>query len=78
MARFAQAIETAQVDVVPKILISGSGDGHGAQPATGKVMEALLAMLLSDKLEAQLAPQHAPRQAAAEALRAGLMENARR
>ncbi|HEX2675799.1 MAG TPA: SPFH domain-containing protein, partial [Polyangiales bacterium] len=59
MARFAQAIETAQVDVVPKILIGGGGgNGNGAAngggPATGNVMEALLAMLLSDKLGAEL------------------------
>ena len=80
MARFAQAIETAQVDVVPKILIGGSGplngDGHAAQGGTGNVMEALLAMLLSDKLGAGLAPQ-ATRPAAAEALRAGLLESAK-
>jgi uncharacterized membrane protein YqiK len=82
MARFAQAIETAQIDMVPKILIAGTsqsnGDGHVSQPGTGNVMEALLAMLLSDKLDAQLTPQRAPRGAAAESLRSGLLESVKR
>jgi len=51
MQRFAQAIEEARVDVVPKIVIGG----NGATPATGNVMEALLAMLLSDKVSAETA-----------------------
>jgi uncharacterized membrane protein YqiK len=79
MARFAQAIETAQVDVVPKILIGGGGgNGNGAAngggPATGNVMEALLAMLLSDKLGAELGGGNTPRSATAEALRKQLGE----
>jgi hypothetical protein len=71
MARFAQAIETAQVDVVPKILIGGNGNGgNGAGgPATGNVMEALLAMLLSDKLGAELNNRGSAPSPAAEALR---------
>jgi uncharacterized membrane protein YqiK len=52
MQRFAEAIETARVDVVPKILIGGgsatggAGDGLGG----GNLVQALLAMLLSDKI----------------------------
>ena len=51
MERFAQAIELAKVDVVPKVMISGPGGATpGAQGAQGSVFEALLALMLSDKL----------------------------
>ena len=40
MSRFAEAIETARVDVVPKIMIHGGG--ANGTPSTGNVMEALL------------------------------------
>ena len=75
MNRFAQAIETSRVDVVPKILIGQgqSGDGKGA--ATGNVMEALLAMLLSDKIGAELGSvPGTPRNPAADALRQKIMQ----
>jgi uncharacterized membrane protein YqiK len=78
MNRFAQAIETSQVDVVPKILISGSngGNGHGesGSPASANVMEALLAMLLSDKLGTGLTSPEAPRREAADKLRKQILE----
>jgi uncharacterized membrane protein YqiK len=45
MNRFAEAIAEAKVDVVPKVVVGG-GDKGGS----GSVQEALLAMLLSDKL----------------------------
>ena len=72
MSRFAEAIQIAQVDVVPKIVIGGNGtDGKGGN---GNVMEALLAMLLSDKVGESLIGEAAsgPRSAAAEAIRQGL------
>jgi uncharacterized membrane protein YqiK len=51
MSRFAEAIETARVDVVPRILIGGGGNagtpGGGGQ---GSLLEALLALMLSDRL----------------------------
>ncbi|MDX2171134.1 MAG: SPFH domain-containing protein [Deltaproteobacteria bacterium] len=55
MTRFAAAIEQARVDVVPKILIgggaagpaSGGGDQLGG---SGSLLQALFALLLSDKL----------------------------
>ena len=43
MSRFAEAIEKARVDVVPKIVMGGAQGGSN-------VLESLLAMLLSDKL----------------------------
>ena len=55
MNRFAQAIEQSRVDVVPKIVIGGQSGQNGAPGgANGNVMEALLAMLLSDKIGTEL------------------------
>jgi uncharacterized membrane protein YqiK len=45
MNRFAEAIASAKVDVVPKVVVGSNGD-----KGTGSVQEALLSMLLSDKL----------------------------
>jgi uncharacterized membrane protein YqiK len=52
MNRFAEAIETAQVDVVPKIVVGGGagGNGAGAGASGSSLLEALLAIVLSDKL----------------------------
>jgi hypothetical protein len=50
MKNFTDAIATSRVDVVPKIVMGGSGTGAGGGGANGSVMETLLAMLLSDKL----------------------------
>ncbi|HTQ05478.1 MAG TPA: SPFH domain-containing protein [Polyangiaceae bacterium] len=73
MNRFAQAIEASRVDVVPKIVIGGQGGGNGASGGgmSGNVMEALLAMLLSDKIGAELGPHggSSPRHPDAERLR---------
>jgi uncharacterized membrane protein YqiK len=52
--RFAEAIQSSKVDVVPKIVIGGNGgstgDGKTGGAMTGNVMEGLLAMMLSDKM----------------------------
>src|SRR5262249_19764507 len=52
MSGCAEAIKAARVDVVPKIVIQGNGaaSAGGGVPATGSVMEALLALLLSEKI----------------------------
>ena len=49
LARFAEAIQQSGVDVVPKIIVGGNPgpDGRGS---SGNVMEALLTMMLSDKM----------------------------
>lgn len=58
MSRFAEAIQQSQIDVVPKILIQGQG-GSGASSkdnfggSGSSLVEALLAMLMSDKIESQ-------------------------
>ncbi len=75
MNRFAQAIEQSQVDVVPKIVIGAQNGQNGAQGGTsGNVMEALLAMLLSDKIGAELGGSGVlgPRNPQAERLRSEL------
>lgn len=48
MKNFAGAIAQSKVDIVPRIVMGGAGNGAGG--ANGSVMETLLAMLLSDKL----------------------------
>ncbi len=74
MSRFAEAIETAHVDVVPKIVVSGGSPG-GSVGAGGSLLDALLALVLSDKLgdtgvraEGQAAPE-------LEQLRAGIRQS---
>jgi len=47
MKSFAEAIGEAKVDVVPRVVVGGSG---GAGNGQGSVAETLLALLLSDKL----------------------------
>ena len=69
MNRFAEAIEKSQVDVVPKIQMSGNGpDGGG-----GNLLQSLLGVLLTEKLTTlagNVAAQ--PRDARAEAMRQDL------
>ncbi|NUM44717.1 MAG: flotillin family protein [Anaerolineales bacterium] len=67
--RFAEAIETAKVDVVPRIVV-GSGGGENGSMGSNSLIEALLAMLLSDKLSAMSGdPQTTPRDPAVDSLR---------
>ena len=47
LSRFAEAIQQSGVDVVPRILIGGQ-DG-----SNGNLMEALMAMLLSERLNGE-------------------------
>ncbi len=54
MNRFAEAIQASKVDVVPRVVVSGGG-ADGGSPATGNVMQALLTMLLSDKMGVDVA-----------------------
>jgi uncharacterized membrane protein YqiK len=70
MERFSEAIETAHVDVVPKVMIGGGTNGS----AQGNVFEALLALLLSEKL-ADPAKEIAPRDPRVAELRDQLMSS---
>jgi len=67
--RFAEAIQASQVDVVPKILITGSNGKDGGSPMTGNVMEALLTLMLSERLGGDISTPAAPRNASADAIR---------
>jgi uncharacterized membrane protein YqiK len=49
MNRFAQAIETAKVDVVPRVVVGGGNGADGGMSGTN-LMEGLLTLILSDKL----------------------------
>jgi uncharacterized membrane protein YqiK len=64
--RFAEAIQTSQVDVVPKILIAGQNGKDGGSPMTGNVMEALLTLMLSDRLGGDITGNTTPRNASAD------------
>ena len=66
MKSFSDAIATAKVDVVPKIVM-GHGGGEGG--SSGSVMETLLALLLSDKLGEGSGTTLGPRTPEIEALR---------
>jgi uncharacterized membrane protein YqiK len=74
MNRFAEAIQISRVDVVPRVVVGGGG-GEGGSPATGNVMEALLTMLLSEKVGVDmLGPPSGERSADAEAMRMRIRE----
>src|SRR5262249_54189635 len=50
MNRFAEAIQTSGVDVVPRVVVGGGHDGNGSGGGgTGNGMQARLALLLSGK-----------------------------
>ena len=67
--RFAEAIQVSQVDVVPKILIAGPGGKDGGSPMTGNVMEALLTLMMSERLGGDTGAITTPRNASADAIR---------
>jgi hypothetical protein len=50
MSRFAEAVERAQIDVVPRVLITGDGREGGHTGGSGSVFEALLTMLLAERV----------------------------
>jgi len=72
MARFAEAVERAGVDIVPKIVIGDRRDGSGGDGASGSspmgggsVLESLLTILLSERMGIDVAGTTAPSPAAA-------------
>jgi len=72
--RFSEAIQESGVDVVPRVMVAGSGE----QGSSGNVMEALLTMLLSDRYSAlskETAPGSQERTPEAEALRQQIYES---
>src|SRR6187397_1658235 len=69
LTRFAEAIQSSQVDVVPKIVIAGQNGKDGGGPMTGNVMEWLLTLMLSDRLGTDVNAAATPRNAAADVIR---------
>jgi uncharacterized membrane protein YqiK len=56
MNRFSEAVEKGQVAVVPKVMIAGDR-GQGAQgPSGGNAFEALLTLLLAEKIGEPIVP----------------------
>jgi len=53
MNRFAEAVQQSRVDVVPRVVVGGGGKDGGA--AGSSIMEGLLTLLLSEKLNLELA-----------------------
>ena len=75
MNRFSEAIQSSGVDVVPRVVVGGGRDGNGSGGiATGNVMEALLTMLLSERIGGDLVAPSTPRSAEAEAVRKHIRE----
>jgi uncharacterized membrane protein YqiK len=50
MNRFADAIQQAKIDIVPRVVVGGSGGEGGGSMMGGNIMEGLLTLILSDKL----------------------------
>ena len=73
--RFAEAIQVSGVDVVPKILIAGQNGREGGAPMTGNVMEALLTLMLSERLGTDVSTGSPPRPPAAEAMRKKIQDD---
>jgi uncharacterized membrane protein YqiK len=76
--RFAEAIQASQVDVVPKILIAGQNGKEGGSPMTGNVMEALLTLMMSERLGGDITTVATPRNASADAIRKRIEDDMKR
>jgi uncharacterized membrane protein YqiK len=75
MNRFSEAVQQSRVDVVPRVVV-GSGGAEGGV-STGSVMEGLLTLLLSDKLNVEVAggPSRRERGEDAEKLRSEIRQS---
>jgi uncharacterized membrane protein YqiK len=76
--RFAEAIQASQVDVVPKILIAGQNGKEGGSPMTGNVMEALLTLMMSERLGGDIGTIATPRNVSADAIRKRIEDDMKR
>ena len=68
--RFAEAIQQSKVDVVPRVVV-----GADKESGSGNIMEALLAMLLSDRFGALANEAQAKRSEEAEQLRSDIRKS---
>jgi hypothetical protein len=72
MERFAQAIETSKVEIVPRVVVTSGA--AGGSPGGGNAFESLLAALLSERLEmAESGPRDPQREATVQGLRSQLL-----
>ncbi len=71
LSRFAEAIQQSKVDVVPKIMIGGTD----AKSGSGNIMEALMAMMLSEKMLTTGTTTGVPPRAEAVSIREEIMRN---
>lgn len=74
MSRFAEAVEKSRVDVVPRVVVGGNGGEGGASGSS--IMEGLLTLLLSDKLNLEVSGSTArPQNEEAEKLRTEIRQS---
>ncbi len=77
MNRFAEAVQQAKVELVPRVVVGGSGGGQGVSGSN--LIESLLALLLSEKMGLPVNDEKRPHTPEAERLRdqirQSLMEN---
>ncbi|HEU4744103.1 MAG TPA: SPFH domain-containing protein [Anaerolineales bacterium] len=68
--RFSEAVQQSKVDVVPRVIVGGNKDS-----GSGNIMEALLAMLLSDRFSAFANNGHGDRSEETEKLRSEIRKS---
>jgi uncharacterized membrane protein YqiK len=76
LSRFAEAIQSSKVDVVPRVVVGGGSGGEGSS-AGASVMEGLLTLLLSEKMGVMFSKQEEKetRSPEVEALRASIRQS---
>ncbi len=65
--RFAEAVQQARVDVVPRVVVGGGGEEGGM--SSSNLMQGLLTMLLSERMGVGVAAEKAERSPEVEAMR---------
>lgn len=72
LTRFAEAVQQSRVDVVPRIVVNGGGENGSSG---SNLMEGLLAMLLSERMEVPASSAERVKNPEAERLRAQIRED---
>ena len=71
--RFAEAVQQAKVEVVPRVVVSGGAGGQGVSGSS--LIESLLALLLSDKMGVPVVDEKREHNPEAERLRSQIRQN---
>jgi uncharacterized membrane protein YqiK len=74
LERFSEAVELGRIDIVPKVMIT-SGTPGTAGASSGSAFEALLGLLLSDRLAQAQQPSTTPRDPRLESARDAIRDN---